>query len=382
MNIKDFQQAPGRRAVVAETKTPAGKSSWDFLNKEITLFGSPLPDRIKENFYLELATLLPAGVDIRSALELIGGEMGKKKHRAIFAAILREVEGGASLSAALQKRSEFTAYEYYSVRIGEETGKLSHILKELALFFQKKIRQRQQITGALTYPVLVLVVAVSAVSFMMAYVVPMFADVFKRFGGELPFVTKAVLHGAGLAKRLFPVFILLVAGLVVFVYMYRKKTWYRRSVSAAILRVPLIGAIVRKIYIARFANTMSLLVGARIPIIQGIALVRQMIGYYPVEASLQQAEEKIMLGHPLYKSLEAHSVYPRKMISLLKAGEEVNQLELFFARIAEQYSTEVEYQTNMLSKFLEPLIIIVLGLIVGVILVAMYLPLFKMGQNF
>src|SRR5689334_20311574 len=116
MNIKDFQQAPGRRAVVAETKTPAGKSSWDFLNKEITLFGSPLPDRIKENFYLELATLLPAGVDIRSALELIGGEMGKKKHRAIFAAILREVEGGASLSAALQKRSEFTAYEYYSVR--------------------------------------------------------------------------------------------------------------------------------------------------------------------------------------------------------------------------------------------------------------------------
>ena len=159
------------------------KGLWALLNKDIHIFGSGLPDKIKESFYLELSTLLAAGMDIRASLELIQQEQTKKKFRDIFAVLLRQIVAGSTLSAAMKNDGLFTAYEYYSVQIGEETGKLVIVLTELAVYFKKKIDQKRQIIGALTYPVLVMVVAIVAVSFMMAYVVPMFADVLKRSSG-------------------------------------------------------------------------------------------------------------------------------------------------------------------------------------------------------
>jgi len=383
-NIKEIQKSLNKEEVSRETGNDdaSNRFRWDVLNRDIKLFGSQLPDRVKETFYLELSTLLSAGVDTRTALDLIVQEQTKKKYREIFGAIYQQVIGGATLSSALKKNNEFTAYEYHSVQIGEETGKLNFILNELAVFFQKKIKQRQQIIGALTYPIMVIVVAVVAVSFMVMYVVPMFADVFKRFGGELPFITKAVLYFAAIVKRFFVGFIFSLGGILIFCVVNRKKQWFRAVLSRVVLRIPLVGEITRKIYLSRFSNTMALLVGSRIPIVQGISLVREMIGYYPIETSLKQVEENVVSGLTLHKSLENHHIYPKKMISLLKAGEEVNKLELFFSKISEQYTTEVEYQTSLLSKFLEPMIIILLGFIVGVILIAMYLPLFKLGQSF
>jgi len=381
--IKDIRESLERQGIGSAgiIKDKSESRGVNFLNREIRLFGSQLPDKAKETFYLELSTLLSAGVDTRSALDMIVEEQTKKKYKIIFESIYQQVIAGAPLSVALKSNKEFTAYEYHSVQIGEETGKLNYILNELAVFYQKKIKQRQQVVGALTYPVMVIAVAVTAVSFMVMYVVPMFADVFRRFGGELPFITKAVLYFADFVKRFFLLFVLFMAGVLLFCGLNRKKDWFRSIVSQMILKTPLIGEIVKKIYLSRFSNTMALLVGSRIPIVQGIGLVKQMIGFYPIECSLQEVEENVIAGLPLHKSLALHTVYPKKMLSLLKAGEEVNKLELFFAKIAEQYNSEVEYQTNMLSKILEPLIIIILGLIVGIILIAMYLPLFKLGQS-
>jgi type IV pilus assembly protein PilC len=353
---------------------------WDFLNRDVSLFGTGLPDKIKEGFYIELNALLAAGVDIRTALELIGGEQRKKKYKSIFLTILQSVTGGVTLSAALKKQGPFTPYEYYSVQIGEETGKLVIVLGELATFYKKKIDQKRQIIGALTYPVLVLVVAGFAVAFMMTYVVPMFADVLKRFGGDLPLITKMVLRLSVVIRKFSLVFFLFLFGIGTLTVSQWNKKWLRQAGSSLLLRIPVIGEIVRKIYLSRFANTMSLLIGSRIPLIQSIQLVRQMLRFYPVQESLKAVEEDVLAGLPLYKSLALHSVYPKKMISLVKVGEEVNQLDLFFGKISSQYASEVEYQTTLLSKFIEPLIIIVLGLVVGTILIAMYLPLFKLGQ--
>jgi type IV pilus assembly protein PilC len=370
---------------VAPTPGAAGSSAtekglWALLNKDIRLFGSGLADKIKEGYYLELSTLLAAGIDIRGALELIRDEQPKKKHRLLFGRILDRIVAGSTLSSAMRTEGLFTPYEYFSVQIGEETGKLVTVLSELTVYYKKKIDQTRQIIGALTYPVLVMVVAAVAVGFMMAYVVPMFADVLKRFGGELPFITRLVLHFSFLLKKFSLLLLMLLAGAAALVLSQRKKNWFRKWSSALILRIPVIGDIVRKIYISRFANTMSLLIGSRIPMMQSIQLVRQMVGFYPIERSLTEVGANILSGMPLYKSLGSHAVYPRKMISLLKVGEEVNQLDTFFNRISLQYSAEVQYQTDLLSKFLEPLIIVVLGLAVGVILIAMYLPLFKLGQ--
>jgi type IV pilus assembly protein PilC len=127
---------------------------------------------------------------------------------------------------------------------------------------------------------------------------------------------------------------------------------------------------------------MALLIGSKIPIIQAIQMTRRMIGFYPIEISLYTVEENILTGIPLYKGLSEHAIYPQKLIAMLKVGEDVNQLDRFFNKIAEQYAEEVEYQTGLISKFIEPLIIVFLGLVVGTILIAMYLPLFKLGQSF
>ncbi|HTC00442.1 MAG TPA: type II secretion system F family protein [Ferruginibacter sp.] len=355
---------------------------WTILNKDIKIFGSDLPDKVKESFYLELSTLLAAGVDIRASLELITNEQPQKKYRPIFANLLQQVITGSTLSATMKASDLFTTYEYFSVQIGEETGKITIVLTELANYYKKKINQKRQIIGALTYPVLVMSVAIGAVSFMMAYVVPMFADILKRFGGELPFITRLVLSISNYVKTFGPIIFLATMIFITFIITQRKKTWFRELSSKTLIRIPLIGDIIRKIYLARFANTMELLIGSKIPMLQSIQLVKQMVGFYPIEKSLSEVEENVLSGISLNKSLGFHSIYPKKMISLIKVGEEVNQLDLFFKKISEQYSDEIEYQTTLLSKFMEPLIIVVLGGIVGTILIAMYLPLFKLGQTF
>lgn len=381
IDIRKIKQKP--KAASVENATDDGTSGfWEFLNKDIRFGADGLPERVKESFYLELYTLLDAGVDIRTALELIRNEQKKKKIKAVFDQVIQQVVKGASISEALQKSKQFSSYEYFSVRIGEETGKLIIVLKELAEYYQKKIRQKRQIMGAITYPVVVLVVAIGAVGFMITYVVPMFSDVFKRFGSDLPAVTKGVIVVSGIFNKYFSSLMFLLISAVIIGYNQRKKPWFRKYFSALILKMPVVGPIVQKIYLSQLSNTMALLVGSRIPIVQAIQLTRQMITFYPVENSLQSVEEKIIGGASLYKSMSEHPVYPAKMISMIKVGEEVNQLELFFTRISEQFNNEVEHQTTMLSKFLEPLIIIVLGLVVGVILIAMYLPLFKLGQGF
>jgi type IV pilus assembly protein PilC len=374
-----LHEPEGRRD--AETEKKEG-GLWSLLNKDIRLFNRGLPDKIKEGFYLELSMLLSAGVDLRASLELIREDQPKKKHRQVFQDLIRQIVDGATLSSTMRASRLFTPYEYFSVQIGEETGKFAEVLLGLAVFYKKKIDQKRQIIGALTYPVLVLLVAGGAVSFMMAFVVPMFADVLKRFGGQLPLITRMVLRasrvltGSGLELFLLAT----ISGILI--ATQKRKPWFRRQASALVIRIPLIGAIIRKIYLARFANAMSLMTASRIPMLQAIELTRQMVGFYPIEMSLAEVSKDVLSGTPLYKSLGAYSIYPKKMISLIKVGEEVNQLDFFFDKIFTLYSGEVEYQTNLLSKFMEPLIIVVLGVVVGIILIAMYLPLFKLGQTF
>lgn len=356
-------------------------SFWNVLNKEITLFGNIVPDKIKEGFYAELGTLLEAGVDIKTALEIISEEQEKKKFKIVFENIAKSIVEGGTLSAILKSTKGFTPYEFQSVKIGEEAGKLVMVLKELGSFYTNKIKQRRQVISAITYPLIVLCVAFAAVSFMLSFVVPMFSDVFKRFGGDLPAITQLVLNLSKSIKGSFWILVFIVFTIIIFCYSQRKKIWFRNFSSKAILRIPLVGKIVQKVYLSRFSNTMALLVGSKVPILQSIDLVKEMINFYPIEKSLQKISNDVLEGEALYKAIAKHKIFPSKLVSLIKVGEEVNQLEIFFTKTANQYANEVEYQTNLLSKFIEPVIIVILGLIVGVILIAMYLPLFKLGQN-
>jgi type IV pilus assembly protein PilC len=361
---------------------PEGKDVFAFLNKDISFGSKQVSDKKKEGLYVELSTLLLSGIDLRTSLELILVDQEQAKDKALFEGIRQRILSGLALSEALRETERFSDYEYYSIRIGEETGKLGEVLTDLAKYYKSKIQQRRKIVSAVTYPAIVLLSSVGAVFFMIKFVVPMFADVFLRFGGKLPWITAAIISFSGWFDRYFVFVMLFFAALVVVYFLKRKSNWFRDLSSRMLLKVPVVGDLVKKIYLARFANTMRLLVSTDTPLLRSIALVRQMINYYPIETSLLKVEQDILHGESLHKSLAAFDFYPAKMIQLIKVGEEVNRMDYFFEKIATQYTEEVEYKTNTISSLLEPLIIIFLGLVVGVILIAMYLPMFQMSNSF
>jgi type IV pilus assembly protein PilC len=363
-------------------ETKEEKNPFDFLNKDIQLFGSGLSDKKKEAFYHELSILLTAGVDIRSVLDLIALEQPNAKGRVLFESLKNQVTEGSTLSDAIKASGKFSTYEYYSIQIGEESGKLPTVLNELAEYFQSNIKLRRQVVSALTYPSIVMFTSFGAIFFMLNFIVPMFADIFKRFGGKLPPITAFIVR---ISETFSSYFWLIALGLTLFtglLYSQRTKTWFRDYSVRLILKLPLLGDMVQKIYLARFCNSMALLIGAKIPILKAIGLVNKMIGFYPLEVSLLSIEKDILQGIPLHKSMGEHGIYPRRMVSLVKVGEEVNQLEMFFSKIGQQYTDEVEHQTGLISSMIEPFMIIFLGLIVGVILIAMYLPLFQLSTTF
>jgi len=382
IDISKYRKEKRTTRLEASLGTKKTSKLMELMSRDISFKSSGLNDQKKEHFFFELGTLLQSGIDLKNSLDLVTLESLKDKHLSIYREIKTQVISGSALAKAVRGTGKFSDYDEFSIQIGEETGNLAEVLKDLALFYKRKVEQRRKILGALTYPAIVLCTSAGAVFFMLRFVVPMFSDVFKRFGGKLPWMTEMVIKASSLMGVLFIPFVLISAAVVYLLFRYRKHERFRDISSRVVLRVPLVRELVIKIYLARFCNTMRLLISTRIPLLSAISMSRKTIGFYPMEVSLKKVEQDIMEGKSLYLSLSAFPIYSAKMIQLVKVGEEINKLDYFFENIAGQYLQEVEYQTGTVSKLIEPLIIIFLGLVVGFILISMYLPMFQMSNNF
>ena len=330
----DLSRYENKKAVKPSPKKEEGGIT-ALLNRDISFGSRELNDKKKESLYLELSSLLQAGINLKSSFELITADQQKDKDKQLYKNIQDAVLSGSTFSHALQHTGKFSLYEVYSLQIGEETGKLIEVLQDLAKFYQNKIKQRRKITSALTYPCVVLSSSLGAVFFMLKFVVPMFGDVFKRFGGHLPWITEKIIGVSNAMENNFWRVMILIGLFVTFILFTRKTEKFREVFSKILLRTPLVGNLVQKIYLARFCNSMRLLINAKLPLLRAIALIRQMIRYYPIESSLQKVEDDIMNGKSLHESLQAFKVYPSKMIQLVKVGEETNQLDYFFGKISE-----------------------------------------------
>ncbi|HBS87705.1 MAG TPA: type II secretion system F family protein [Bacteroidales bacterium] len=375
IDLKNIKQS----GTTAKKEKPGGLS--EFLSRDIKLFPSKLNDKKKERFYTDLGILLTSGIDIKTALELIVDDQKKKEDRAMFEKVMGDVINGLSLAESILKTGKFSAYEFHSLQIGEETGRVTEVLSELAKYFNKKIKQKRQLVSAFSYPVMTLFVAIAAVVFMMNFVVPMFMDIFKRFGGELPALTKLVVDTSRAFGQNIGWITFVIIAAVILMYTQRKQIWYRKAVSTIILKTPLFGDIINKVYLARFCQSMSLLISARTPIINAIELVRKMISFYPYEIALEKMQKDIMNGMSLHESMKQFPIFDKRTISLIKVAEEVNKLDSVFERLNKQYSEEVEHRVGVMSSFLEPVMIIFVGLFVAIILVSMYLPMFKLSTT-
>jgi len=375
VDLKHFKAAD-------EQKIPTSRNAvTQLLQQEINLFPYSFNDKSKETFYLALSTMVSAGLDIISSFELVEGDVSGEKNKTLVREIKQSVIKGMPLAEAMKQSNQFSPYEYQSIRIGEETGRLGEVLEELASYYEKKLKQRRQFINAISYPLLIVIASTGAVGFMLYFIVPMFEDIFRRFGGELPYFTRLII-GASQWLTSYGIFIfltfLLMAGLMFF---NRKKPWLKRNSHRVLLRIPLFGKLFTKIHLSRFSSSMALLTTAKVPLLHCIKLNRQMIEFYPIHDALHAIEADIMNGKSLHSSMSRFPIFDHRMIALVKIGEEVNQLEVFFRKLNKQYSDEAEHTTTQLNTFLEPLMIVMLGLIVGFILVAMYLPMFQLSGN-
>jgi len=369
------------RNILFKNKQKTMKSSLTaLLNKEITFLTPGFSSRRKQELFADLFMLLESGIDISSCFEIIESAFQKKALKDIVSAIHSDLLRGSSLADAFEKTKKFNEYECQGIRIGEETGRLNDVLRELSVYYKDRIELQRKITGALSYPAIIVLVATLVVYFMLSFIVPMFEDVFHRFGKELPPLTLMVIrisHGFG-NSFIFVVGVILA--LSAFGWYSRKQEWYRKYTSYTLLRVPLIGNIIRKVYMARLCLGMELLLGSYVPLLRAVQLSRRMVQFRPIQDALQQIEEGILKGRPLHQTMQQCKIFDRRMIAMIRVAEETNRLNQVFARMKDQYTDEVSHQTTILSSLLEPVIIIIIGLFVAVILMSMYLPMFQMNS--
>jgi len=356
------------------------KEKVPFWKQDIQLGGSGFGDKKKERFFSDLRTLLVAGVDLKSALEIIISEQKKNSEKEFYQEIYDGVVRGRSLADAMRNSKKFSDYEFFSIEIGEESNRLIEVLDELIRFYQGRVALKKQIYSVLSYPLFVLLITIGLVYFMMNNVVPMFADVYKQFGSELPSLTKKIVA----ISNNFPTYMMVaggvVAGLLIFYRTQAKQEWFRRSVSAVALKIPTVRNLVRMTYLARFTQSMHLLLSSKTPLVRSLELTRKMIKFYPLEKAIDQIVQDVAKGKSLHEGMSQFKIFPSRMISLIKVGESVNQLEPMLKKLSDQYSEDLKHQTTIIGKIMEPMIILMIGLVVGIILVAMYMPMFNMSN--
>lgn len=353
-----------------------GKNIWQ---KELS-FGKTFSDKAKEEFYKEFSSLLDSGIDIQRTLTILIEEQSNKKVLAILEQIRERLITGSSLSEALRETGHFTAYEFQSIKIGEETGRLRIILEHLSEYFTNKVKLRRQLISVFTYPAFVILITIGVLYFMLNSVVPMFEDVFKQFGQDLPYLTQKII---GISKH-FSTFLLYfslgLVALIIYGYSQRKEDWFRNLTAKTVLRIPVFGVLMKKIYLARTCQSLSLLLASKTPLVTSLSLVEEMIGFYPIETALNAIKGEIVKGGSFHSGLARYPIFDRRLVSLTKIAEETNQLDSTFDRLSKQYQEDIEFRTKLIGTIIEPLIIVIIGLVVGVIMVAMYLPMFNLSN--
>lgn len=364
-------------------KTVQGKtqnSLDELLKREIVFFGERFNNKKKQVFYQELAVLLKAGITFKEGLTLIIESLKKNADKELIQSILNDVINGKPFSEALLLSKAFSEYEFYSLQIGEETGTTAQVCHELGIFYERKNEQKRIIIAALTYPAIVMLTAIIVVVFMLSYVVPMFQDIFKQNNVELPVLTQAIVKLSSLTKTYGIYALLLVVGAIISAQIFKDNQQYQKTMHHLVLKIPVLGTFIIKIYLAQFTQAVALLTTAKVPLLNSIQMVKKMILFVPLQEALDKVENSILKGNSLSVSLKENPLFDNRIISLVKVAEETNQTEYVFKQLSEQYNQEVEQQSKIMTTVLEPLIILFVGVLVAVLLVAMYLPMFQLSS--
>lgn len=353
--------------------------NYEFKEINFPLFSRRLSSVDKANFYGQMFILLTSGIEVHQALKIYSLENTKKKFE-FLARLNKALHSGKTLAEGLAQTRLFTSYEIQSVAIGEETGRLTMIFSRLSKYFENKKKLRQQFVGIMIYPVAIFSLTGGVVYFMLSNVVPKFEDVFRQFNQELPRLTEIIISLSNNLGTIVTVFFLVILLGIGGYISLKSNEKFRLAFSFFLLKIPLFGPLLRLTYLATFMEIFALLCAARVPLVQSLTHLEATIWFYPLKQVASRTIKDVSNGYPLIDSFKKFSIFGPRILSQIQIAEQVNELDKMLEIISSQLENELEHRAKIIGKLIEPLIILVVGTIVGFIMVAMYLPLFNLSQ--
>ncbi|MCR2829257.1 type II secretion system F family protein [Acidithiobacillus ferrooxidans] len=329
----------------------------------------------------QLSTMINAGVPIVQSFELLVSATSGAGMKKLLKGILKHLKEGESLSQAMAHFPKYFDRLFVSlVAAGEQGGILDTILLRLAEYREKTLALNKKVKSAMFYPAAIITVMVVVVVILMIFVIPVFSQLFSSFGATLPLLTQVVINISDWMKSHWYIVVLVpIASVWLFIYAYKRNLSFKTVIDRFSLKIPVLGDILLKGAVARFMRTLSTMQGAGVPIMEALGTLSKVSGNVIIERSVLAARDDVATGGRITTQLKADGVFPIMATQMLAIGEETGAVEVMSGKVADFYENEVEEAVSRLSTLMEPMIMVVLGIIVGTLVIAMYLPIFKMG---
>lgn len=341
-----------------------------------------IKDKKKYLLFSQLYSLLSSGLSFSRAFELLIQGNLKKKDTEVLKEVYNRILAGNEFWKSMEMVGAFSELDYGVVRIGEETGKIDQSLMFLSDYYQKKNEQKRMLTSALSYPLIILITACLVVFFMITIVVPMFEQVYSRMGGDLPEITKFMLNISSHFPTVVTFIGFVILAFVVIKLLYGEQERYQQVSSFAWLHIPLVGNLIRKHYQSQFCKLLHLLVSSDVPLLHSLTMLESIIRFYPYKKSFADIAQGLRTGETFSENMRKYEdIYGYKLITLIRVGEETNSLERMLSAQAKDITSELEHELKQLGNILEPALILGIGSIVAFVLIAMYMPMFQLGQT-
>jgi type IV pilus assembly protein PilC len=353
------------------------------LQKELSIPGFKKKIKLKELAVMsrQMATMIGAGLSLLRSLNILAEQTENRVLAKILSKVRDDVETGTSTSDAFAKHTEvFPPLMISMIRAGETGGFLEGALDSIAVNFEKEVKLKGKIKSALTYPVIVLVMSLVSVGAMLIFIVPVFQKMFTSLGGKLPLPTLMLVYMSQAMVWVGPLIVVIFIAFSVWWPKNKNTERVRKRLDPAKLKLPVFGILIKKIAIARFSRNFSDMIRAGVPILRALAIVGETSGNWVIQRSLEEVADSVRQGNSLSDPLSDHPVFPPMVTQMIAVGEDAGSLEVMLNKIADFYDQEVEAATEQLTAMIEPLMVAFLGIVIGSMVVALYLPIFNISK--
>jgi len=336
-------------------------------------------EKEKAEFSTQLSVMLQAGVSLHRSLEVLAKQTKSERLKEVIANLSNEIRKGNSFASALEKQKDvFDSLFVVTVEVGQESGRLPEVLAQLASHLEKMNALKRKFRQALTYPALVLSVSILAVSFLLVFIVPAFAEMFKSFQIELPYSTKIVLSMSEIFIEYGPYIILAMILGIILLRRAVLSPATRQKAEQWILNIPLAGDVVLKNYVARFCRTLGTLLHAQVSLVDALGVTQRIFTNDNVREEIDSLLKHVKQGRTVAEPLVESKLFPPMVAQMIAVGEETSELDTMLLKVADYYEKELDAKVETLSSVIEPVIILLLGILVSLILISMYLPMFDL----